>query len=159
MTPEKIKEITDKVKTPCLVGAVFFDRTLQQNVCLVNSDKCQCKQAYEKALSEAGVPVVNKETQFAPLFKETSPVIDRLCVSLNRAVEFYCAVMNPHINVTVTKIDPSAIVDGFLFIEVEAKSGRDLYLLGEHAAFLNHNSILLRQHVTKEWLEKSKAPI
>ena len=52
MTPQEIKAITDKVKTPCLVGAVFFDRKLQQNVCLVSTNKCKCKEAYENALRE-----------------------------------------------------------------------------------------------------------
>jgi hypothetical protein len=51
MNPEQIKTITDSVKPAyCLVGARFFDKKLQQNICLDTSHRCECKEIFEKAI-------------------------------------------------------------------------------------------------------------
>lgn len=53
MTTDEIKSITDAAKPAyCLVGARFFDKRLQQNVCLDTSHRCECKEIFENAIRE-----------------------------------------------------------------------------------------------------------
>lgn len=60
MTPEKIKQITDKVKTWCLVGFTYFDKNVQQYTCeFRNGENCECHRIYQKALDEYANTVYN----------------------------------------------------------------------------------------------------
>ena len=61
MTKEKIKEITDKAKTPCLIGMVAFDKDVQQfTYKSFNGDKCACYRDYKAALEKYTVNVINE---------------------------------------------------------------------------------------------------
>lgn len=52
MTKEEIREITDKAKSPCLVGIRGFDADVQQYTCrFLNGEKCQCYKDYKNALA------------------------------------------------------------------------------------------------------------
>ena len=54
LTEDEIKVITDKVKTPCLVGIRYFEKGVQQATCkFINGEYCQCHATYEKAIIEA----------------------------------------------------------------------------------------------------------
>lgn len=57
LNDNEIKQITDKVKSPCLVGRVAFEESVQQYTCKrYNGKNCECHRNYEQALIGNIVP-------------------------------------------------------------------------------------------------------